>query len=301
MEEAVAFSPAHVTGFFQICDEPEDPLHKGSVGAGFSMRRGVKTSVKIREAGKNSIKVKINGYEAEDAETSRRVVELFFEKFGLRQRYEILVEHEVSLPIGMGFGTSGAGALSLALALNEALGLGLSKIEAAQIAHVAEVECRTGLGTVLAETFGGVEVRVKPGAPGIGEVRNIKLDGDYVFACIPFAPYSTKRALIELRHKINATGGRLMRQLLMDPTVENLMALSRRFVEKVGLISRRAREVLNELDKDGILGSVPVFGDAVFTLIPRDLIKEVERIFAKHSSNVLISELDFEGARIING
>ena len=71
------------------------------------------------------------------------------------ENFEIIVEHHVEVPLGAGFGTSGAAALSLALALNEALSLGLSKIEAAQLAHVAEVECKTGLGTVIAETFGG--------------------------------------------------------------------------------------------------------------------------------------------------
>lgn len=306
MGEAVAFSPAHVTGFFQICDKSEDPLYKGSRGAGFSIRNGVRTTVKIREAEKTSIKVKINNCRVKDAEVSKKVVDLFLKKFQFRQPYEILVEHETAVPVGMGFGTSGAGALSLALALNEALKLGLSKIEAAQIAHIAEVECRTGLGTVLAETFGGIEIRTKPGAPGIGEVKNIEPDGNYIVACILFGPYPTKKALTnaETRHKINVVGERLIGQLLKNPTIKNFIALSRKFAEETSLISERARKVLDELDKNGILGSTPVFGDAVFTLIPYDLIKDVKKIFVKYSSNensFLISEIDFRGVRLLNG
>jgi len=79
------------------------------------------------------------------------------------RKFEIIIKHSINVPIGAGFGTSGAAALSLALALNEVFDLGMSKIEAAQLAHIAEVECKTGLGTVAAETFGGLEIRVKPG------------------------------------------------------------------------------------------------------------------------------------------
>jgi len=39
----------------------------------------------------------------------------------------------------------------LSLALNQLYGAGLSAIEAAQPAHIAEVECKTGLGTVMGE------------------------------------------------------------------------------------------------------------------------------------------------------
>jgi len=45
-----------------------------------------------------------------------------------------------------------------------------------KIAHNAEVNCKTGLGDVLASFHGGFEVRVKPGAPGIGTVEKISTD-----------------------------------------------------------------------------------------------------------------------------
>ena len=72
-------------------------------------------------------------------------------------------------PSVAGFGSSGGGALSLALALNEAADAGLTRVEAAQIAHVAEIECKTGLGSVFAAERGGFGILTKPGAPGIGE------------------------------------------------------------------------------------------------------------------------------------
>ena len=89
-----------------------------------------------------------------------------------------------------------------------------------------------------------------------------------------------------------------------NPTVKNFMVLSRIFAEETGLISERARKVLDELDRNGISGSIPIFGDAVFTLIPYNLVKDVEKVFAKYSddkNNFLISGIDFEGAKLING
>jgi mevalonate kinase len=59
------------------------------------------------------------------------------------ENFEVTVDHHLEVPIGAGFGTSGAAALSLALALNNIFGLGMSKAEAAQIAHVAEIKCKT--------------------------------------------------------------------------------------------------------------------------------------------------------------
>jgi len=153
MKEARAFAPGHITGIFQIFDKSADNLKTGSKGAGVSISRGVTTTVKAEKSGKNSLQVKINGSISNSAEVSKRVVEAFLSKFKEKTaNYKVVVEHEIEMPIGAGFGTSGAAALSLALALNETFELGMSKMEAAQLAHIAEVECKTGLGPAIAET-----------------------------------------------------------------------------------------------------------------------------------------------------
>ena len=48
--EATAFCPAHVTGFFKAhLDDNQNNLEKvGSMGAGFSIKQGVTTRVKIQ-------------------------------------------------------------------------------------------------------------------------------------------------------------------------------------------------------------------------------------------------------------
>lgn len=302
MKEAIAFSPGHITGLFQICDQPADPLLKGSLGAGVSIAKGVTTRVSIEKAAKTSFEIKINNRAVRSAKVSRRVIDAFLPH--LSESYRFLVDHEVEIPIGAGLGSSGAGALSLALALNEALGLGLPRIKAAQVAHIADVECKTGLGTVIAEACGGLEIRVRPGAPGVGEVRQMSAGGDYVVACLSFAPISKEDILTDnrLREKISAVGGKLVNELIKSPIPKSFMMLSRRFAESTGLISNRVRKVLDEADKDGITCSMAMFGESVFTVAERGSLERLLEIFHEHASSghsIIVAEIDFKGARLL--
>lgn len=302
LSEATAFSPAHITGFFQIFDQPKNPLFKGSRGAGVCLMKGAKTTVRVKKSAKKSVKIKVNGKCTEAAEVSRSVADTFLSLVGTK--YQLVVEHEIDVPIGCGLGSSGAGALSLALALNEALGLGLSRIEAAQIAHVAEVKHRTGLGTVIGETFGGMEIRVKPGAPGIGEVKPVTADGNYVVTCLPFGPLSTRKALSDpkLRQLINRYGGKLVDELETEPQVSKFMELSRSFAESTSLTSERVRKILADADDEGFVCSMAIFGETVFSVVRQDEAKDLLKIFRRHKQrqyDVISAQIDFKGARIL--
>lgn len=303
MKEAKAFSPCHITGFFQILDQPANSLHAGSRGAGVSLSRGVETTVKVRKAVKDSLQVRINGSASTSTEVSKHVVDAFLSRFKQMNNFEIIVEHHIEVPIGAGFGTSGAAALSLALALNDVFGLDMSRIDAAQMAHVTEVECKTGLGTVIAEAFGGVEVRVKPGAPGIGEIKNVPVPKDYVVACLTFGPLPTKKFLTdeETRKRVNEFGGKLVDKLIEEPNVKNFMDFSRQFTEHIGLMTQRIRRILNAADNADFICNMPMFGESVFTLIKQESLEELLQIFRKYSPDekIIVSEIDFEGARLL--
>jgi pantoate kinase len=302
MREAKAFSPCHITGFFQICDKHANPLHVGSRGAGVSMKRGVETAVKVTEAQSDSTEIKINGVRQEFAEVSRYVMSYMISGLKQATHFEIDVEHNVDAPVGAGFGTSGAAALSLALALNHALGLGMSNVGAAQVAHVAEVYCRTGLGTVIAEAFGGLELRVKPGGPGIGRIKQLRVPRNTVVACLVFGPLSTKESLMnpETRKRINGCGGDLVDKLAKEPETADFLGSSRQFAENVGLISNRVRQVLDAADAAGFVCSMPMFGDSAFTLVEPELLEDLTAIFKRFpEGNVVTSLIDFEGARML--
>jgi pantoate kinase len=303
MEEAIAFAPAHITGFFQIFDESADSLSNGSRGAGVSLSMGVKTLVKIRRFSGSFFRISINGVVSDVANVSEHVVKAFRSRFKEMEDFEILVDHRTEVPVGTGFGTSGAAALSLALALNKALGLSLSWMEAAQLAHVAEVECRTGLGTVIAEMLGGAEIRVKAGAPGVGEIKHMLVPKDTMVASLVFGPLSTRTLLAdqETRKRVNELGGKFVDKLLKESTIANFLKLSRQFAEHIGLITDRTRNALNLADSTGLVCSVPMFGEAVFTLGRHESFKELFETFRKYGLNgqTLVSRIDFEGARVL--
>jgi pantoate kinase len=303
MKEAVAFAPCHITGLFRIFDKSAGALHVGSTGAGVCLGLGARTTVNIRKGSKSSVKVNINNHAADAAQVSKHVVSTFLSRFSEMRNYEIVVEHHVGTPIGAGFGTSGAAALSLALALNEAFDLGMPKIEAAQIAHTSEIECRTGLGTVIAEMFGGLEIRIKPGAPGIGEVKRLLVPENTVVACLAFGPLSTRKFLTDkaTRARINRFGGKLIDELVKQPTIINFMKLSRQFAEHVGLITEKVRSILDAMDQTGVVCSMPMFGESVFTVTCEEDVGQILRVFRERGPNghAIVSKVDSEGARLL--
>ncbi|TLY08177.1 MAG: hypothetical protein E6K88_06530, partial [Thaumarchaeota archaeon] len=73
---AKAFSPGHITGFFEIPHGSYSHfLHKGSKGAGFSIDRGIATTAYVYESAKTDYRISINGIQNENAEVSSWVVE----------------------------------------------------------------------------------------------------------------------------------------------------------------------------------------------------------------------------------
>jgi pantoate kinase len=299
MNRATAFSPGHITGFFQICDKPEDPLLRGSRGAGFSIDKGVYTRVEAEPAERNHVTIKADGETTHTYNVSENVIKRVLSD--LDQPYSVKVEHKTELLIGAGMGSSGAGALSLSLALNEALGRGYTRVGGSRYAHLAEIECKTGLGTVTACCIGGFGVLVKPGAPGIGEGIKFK-HGPLAAVCVSLGPLPTEKALSnqDTRRRVNTLGGRYVERLRKDGSLEVFRELSRRFAEHVGLITPRMREILGELDDKGVPCSMAMFGETLFCLVES---REAEDVIDLLKSNpvggLLVAGIDERGARIV--
>ncbi|HXG06760.1 MAG TPA: hypothetical protein VNI77_05470, partial [Nitrososphaera sp.] len=283
---AKAFSPGHITGFFEI--PPENYLHylhKGSRGAGFSLDRGIVTTVQVYESGKPGYHIAINGSETRSAEVSKWIVEEYLKRTD--RPYYIEVEHDIGIPVGFGLGSSGAAALSLSYALNEVLDTGLSRTQAAQVAHRAEIECKTGLGTVVAEFVGGFEIRTSVGAPGVGSVTRIDLDDRYKAVVLCLAPISTRSFLTNRMNEINGLGGVMLRKLLASRSVDDFLRMSREFAETLGLTEGKCKKPLEALEAEGITASVALFGETVFTLVPRERAEEVKDLLERFRGTVL--------------
>jgi len=293
---AKAFSPGHITGFFEVPhDSYSDFLHKGSKGAGFSIDKGITTSVHVYESQRAGYRISINGTPVHDAEVSRWVVKEYLKI--ANKPYFVNVEHEIGIPIGFGIGSSGAAALSLSYALNEALDIGQSRIQAAQIAHHAEIACRTGLGTVLAEFAGGFEMRTNAGAPGVGSVSKIDLE-NYWAIVLCLAPISTKSFIENRMDEVNGLGGVMLSKLSESRSVDEFLGMSHEFAETLGLTEGKCKEPIAALKARGIESSVALFGQTVFTLVPLSRAKEARDAMKGFDGTLLVCNIESSGARV---
>ena len=301
--EAKAFCPAHVTGFFKahLKENSINPENFGSMGAGFSIKEGVTTIVKISDKIKQSANFRITteGFESDKMDVSEFVLNEFL-KLGNFEMFYFDIIHKISIPVGYGLGSSGAVALSLAYALNDVLKTNLEKSEIGKIAHIAEINCKTGLGDVLATYHGGFEVRIKPGAPGVGKVERIPVK-DISIIMICFSPISTNNFLQENLSKINGLGGKMVNKLLELQDYDCFQDMSLEFANYINVMTDRMRNLIEKLTENGIKSGVALFGETVFSMVPKGSEEKVLEIFKKFpEGKIIISELDLQGARILS-
>ena len=304
----MAFSPAGITSFFEICDRTPDgkliadPELVGARGGGFSPSNGVSTQVVVSDAEKNQVHVSINGKPCPEAETTKTVVEMITSK--VSEPYSVNVSHLVNVPIGAGFGSSAAGAIGTGLALSKALGLNLTYNQVGKIAHVAEIKAKTGLGTVGPLLFGGCGLTIEPGAPGIALLDRVPVSVDHRIIVGTFRPYPTKNLLSsqDKRKEINEWGRKTLKQILDDPSLENFMKSSKVFAQKTGFVTERVQKLMDVAEKAGALGVAQnMLGEAVHALVTVDCVDPVHDAFKKllPEEKIIIAGIDFQGARLI--
>jgi pantoate kinase len=303
-----AFSPAGISSFFEICDRTADgkPMlnfeQVGARGGGFGIEKGVLTKVSVTEAEKNSVKVSINRKSLPEAGTTKTVVQMLLSK--VSGTYNVVVQHRVDIPIGAGFGSSAAGALTTALALSKALGLNLTYNQIGRLAHVAEVKCKTGLGTVGPLMLGGCILTIEPGAPGIAIIDRIPISTDYVIVAGVFGSISTKEVLAspEKRLAVNKWGGKTLEKILSEPSLENFMSCCREFAEKTGFMTERVRTLIRLAEGAGAIGAAQnMVGEAVHALTTLENAENVVQAFKRvlPQEKILVAHVDIQGARLI--
>ena len=300
---AKSFCPGHITGFFEICDRSDDPLKRGSRGAGLSTKRGVTTEVTIQKSSSPRVDVSING-RPDLAPVTRSVINYISEMSEKLGTAYTKVNHQSLVPVGSGMGSSGAGAWGTALALNQLLSLNLTNDRIGQIAHRAEVENKTGLGTVIAQQRGGIEIRTSPGGPGIGHVDQIPFNPDLRVVCSSSGAISTKSMLSDpnTRASINRFGGELVERIMNNASPKALMQLSREFSEQTKLPSENVKTGLRMLDEEGFHDcSMALFGETIFSMVWEDETEAVTKVLKNWNKQgeTFSTEIEITGARIV--
>jgi len=306
---AAAFSPSGISSFFEICDREADGTlinnlaRVGARGGGFAFEKGVLTNVTVEDTEKTSAEIYINGRLAPEALTTRRVVEELLKKYG--SPCKVLVEHDVEVPIGAGFGTSAAGALTATLALNEALSLNLTYNSLAMIAHRAEIECKTGLGTVTPLTIGGFVLTVEPGGPGYALIDRIPISSDYRLIIGFYGSIYTREILTDekKREVVNAWGNATLKKILKNPSLENFLRRCREFARKTGFATKRVEELFKLADEAGAVGAAQnMVGEAVHAVAYKEDVERIVEAFNRvlPKEKILAGKIEWQGARLIS-
>ncbi len=302
------YSPSAVSSFFEVCDRDNagvriaDPLRVGSRGGGFKLKKGTYTLA--FEAPDGSDAVFINGVQTQ-AKTTKRVIDNLRRIYGFGP---VRIEHIVELPVGSGFGTSGAGALTTAIAISDLFDLNLTLSQAADHAHMAEVESVTGLGTVTALAYGGgaMGLVTEPGGFSLGRVDAILEDySGYVLVCAWFGPIEKSTVLLseEKLSLINTQGREAMERIMEERTPEALLRYSRVFAEKSGIATPELLRLADAATRMGAVGATQnMIGNAVHCLVEKPKLDPFLSWIrgAVGGGEVIISELSDSGPRLLS-
>lgn len=306
---AKAFAPGAISSFFEIHNTRADgnPLTNlqqvGARGGGFGIKCGVHTKVTLEEAAVNSLRVFINSQPTVEAKTTENVIKTLLNQTS--GNYNVTVEHQIAVPIGMGFGTSAGGALTAGLAFREALAMPLTYNQIGKIAHISEIQCQTGLGTVSSLTVGGGLILVtEPGAPGICQIDRIPISPDYVIVAGFYNSKIPKNVLSspERKVQINRYGKKALKQILAEPTLENFLVSCWNFAQKAGFTTENIRQLVNLAKKAGAVGATQnMIGEAVHAVVLEEKALSVTEAFKQVLPNeqIITTKIDFQGARLV--
>jgi pantoate kinase len=306
---AKAFAPGAISSFFEIHNTTPDgkPItdleRVGARGGGFGLQSGVHTKVTLEDAAVNNIQVFINLHPTSEAKTTENVIQRLLNQTG--KNYRVTVEHQIDVPIGMGFGTSAGGALTAGLALREALALPLTYNQIGKIAHISEIKCQTGLGTVSALTVGGGLILVtEPGAPGICQIDRIPISPEYVIVAGFYNSKLPKTVLSspERKVQINRYAKKTLKQILAEPSLENFLASCWDYAQKAGFATENVRQLVHLAKKAGAVGATQnMIGEVVHAAVLEENALSVAEAFKQVLPNekIITAKIDFQGARLV--
>jgi pantoate kinase len=150
----------------------------------------------------------------------------------------------------------------------------------------------------------GCVLTVEPGAPGIAVIDRIPISPDYVVVAGVFGPILTKQVLSspEKRLTINKWGRITLEKILDEPSLENFLACCLEFAQKTGFMTKRLEGLVRLAKKAGALGAAQnMVGEVIHAVTTLENAKRVVEAFKQilPEDKIIISEIDFQGARLI--
>jgi pantoate kinase len=286
--KGIAFAPGHISAFFEPIYSNQNLDHSGSRGAGIAISLGAISQVVVKPASQQTIAVQINGKPSNAPVTKKALYYLIGDT-----PLKVTVNTMLDLPVSQGFGMSAASALSSTLALADLLNL--PKEDAIKAAHYAEVQLHTGLGDVIASSFGGIEIRRKAGLPPWGMLEHIPGKYDIVL-CVIGKKIETRNILTDSvkSSEIASYGRYCTKKLLEKPSLEHLFSLAWEFTQKINLADPTVLQAIETANKHG-MASMCMLGNSVFAVGDRPMLCKILSVFGK----VFSCTVDERGARVL--
>lgn len=163
----------HITLFFTIEDDIDDPIAQGSRGAGLCLKDGVEAIAK-GEDGQGKLEVRFQDGEY-DSSMYEDVLEELAREIPEIESFDWELNIRMSLPASQGFGMSASGAIASAISFQRAMGTPHEEClrRSFLIAHIVERKRSSGLGDTTALSSGGVERRIVAGSPFSGNFLDL--------------------------------------------------------------------------------------------------------------------------------
>ncbi len=160
---------------------------------------------------------------------------------------------------------SAAGALATAVAV--AAALDLPQAQAIQVAHLADLFGRGGLGGVAAILGGGLEVRRRGGVPPWGKVDHFPFLGA-VFLLGGGRPLPSPELLRDpdLLGRVHRAGLPGLRRLGERPDPRRFLQEAERFTDALGLAPPRLARLIREVRATGCRTAQTMFGQTAYAV-----------------------------------
>jgi len=276
-----AFVPGNVSCIFRICRD-KNPAKMHSLGVGFTVDKG---AVVIAKKTKKTI-IKLN-----NKKTKFPTVLSVIKKLS-KQPLEINIK--LQLPLGVGFGMSGASALATSYAVGKLLKLKKNKKQLALIAHIAEVENRTGLGDVNGQFNGGFLIKTKRNSPL--KAQRLRIKNRPIYYRI-FGKIDTKKVITNRKKEknINKAADKALEKIKNKKNLNDIIDISKEFAIKSNLMNKKLLNIINKIEKNNGKASMIMLGNAIFSNIPFKNCKNVKISYNKarllwHTSLIHIQE-----------
>lgn len=258
-----AWAPSNISLLFKVVPD-QNPNIMTALGSGLTVNEGATTTVSVSD----TFRIFYNDTRI-DLPPVRHIVSELTDK-------SVSIRITSPFALGSGFGISGASTITTAYALNALLTLKKTPEELDLAAHRAEVICKTGLGDVGNQRYGGCCVKFT--ATPLFEAVRFAFTGQNIYVRswgkIPTPTILSNAPLIARLDSVGDAALQEIQTRMRQPTFSfsDLLAIANIFTKDSGLIdyAPHAQKVINQVQQAGGQAAMIILGDAVVSDTPFD-------------------------------